>query len=573
MEIILFLLPLLTALGLFFIKGLDILFCGKFLLIMWGASAIAYYTMKRHRKLATEYVSSYGTLARHHDKWTEIKKGKRSVPRTDANGKTTYKTEEFTTYIDHPESWELLTNSGTLISISSDYFDFIYRTWQVRSRSTSTTGDNIVGGVRYSQEIDFDDVLDDFRGIDSFTSPLKWKYITITQKHRYINRVKASNSIYNFRKVTEKEANTLGLFDYPSVSYEQDAILGREVDGGEQHTYKLFNAIYEPQNNIHLFVLCFDSDKGIEIAEDQRAYWHGGNRNEFVICLGLKHDEVKWSHAFSWMDDPSLCYRTVEYFRQNPKLDFNAFIEWLRSNLDLWQPKDFDDFKYIDVPLSTSQTTSLFATVGLSCFAFLIGAPDNNNTNGNYGKSIPPETEILANHTPPDSVTETKNKPVAIEAIANERSLKYADIYTKKPDASNDSIICARVLKEIEQNLLAKGFKIQSSKDVEYELKGGEREVHLAKKYEQRDRENKITCSILLEYWGITAVFDREYAVNSIVEDALKAGFTKSSNDLGGYVPTYMTNNGERKRDEGSCRISIDDKNPRKLILAFFNPL
>jgi len=38
----------------------------------------------------------------------------------------------------------------------------------------------------------------------------------------------------------------------------------------------------------------------MSIAQYQENYWVKGNKNELVICIGKKGNEIQWSHAFSW---------------------------------------------------------------------------------------------------------------------------------------------------------------------------------------------------------------------------------------------------------------------------------
>lgn len=130
-------------------------------------------------------------------------------------------------------------------------------------------------------------------------------------------------------------------------------------------------------------MIFFDSSThGVEIAEKQRSYWKGGNKNEFVVCLGISKGIVEWCHAFSWMDEPVLSVKIEDYFRTNPTLDLMALHRWLREHIGDWKRKQFSDFKYIRVELNTLQYWSLFAlTIAANATAVYFLVDDVCKTN------------------------------------------------------------------------------------------------------------------------------------------------------------------------------------------------
>ena len=212
--------------------------------------------------------------------------------------------------------------------------------------------------MRFGQSYSFQDILDDYQ---SSANPLldadfRSRFFPLTEEHAYENKVRNSHSIFKFEDISKKHAKELGLFDYPPVKHNfQECILGRQFSEDVHRQYEMFNAWFGFQHQMHVFILCFDAAKGMGIAEKQRAYWEGGNRNEFVVCLGLDGDTVRWCHAFSWMDEPVLSVKAEAYFREHEQLDLSAFCTWLQENVNLWKRKDFRDFNYLSVSLSTTQ--------------------------------------------------------------------------------------------------------------------------------------------------------------------------------------------------------------------------
>ena len=55
------------------------------------------------------------------------------------------------------------------------------------------------------------------------------------------------------------------------------------------------------------------------------------------------------------MDEPVLSVKAEAYFREHEQLDLSAFCTWLQENVSLWKRKDFRDFNYLSVSLSTTQ--------------------------------------------------------------------------------------------------------------------------------------------------------------------------------------------------------------------------
>ena len=87
----------------------------------------------------------------------------------------------------------------------------------------------------------------------------------------------------------------------------------------------------------------------------------------------MDQDKVDWCHTFSWMDQPTLGVKVEGYFLENNTPDMMHFSNWLGQNLDLWKRKEWKDFKYLGLKLSTTQQILLFiAACGLSYLAYYL---------------------------------------------------------------------------------------------------------------------------------------------------------------------------------------------------------
>ena len=137
-----------------------------------------------------------------------------------------------------------------------------------------------------------------------------------------------------------------------------------------------------------MFVLIF-YNKDMEIATKQRAYWCGGNKNEFIVCLGVDSisNNVQWCYPFSWQDTPILETKVKSFYNQNPKLNLTKLGEFIETNIhNSWKRKSFEDFKYLDIDLTQNQYMWLFLFIILYNIGISIYVVMNNYTNDNSEK-------------------------------------------------------------------------------------------------------------------------------------------------------------------------------------------
>lgn len=148
-------------------------------------------------------------------------------------------------------------------------------------------------------------------------------------------------------------------FDAPCIlSYQCGyGIVGDDVKA----LFRKFNARIASQWEMRLYVLLFPAEKGIAISEKQRAYWQGGNKNEFVVCIGMDAaGKEEWSRTFSWADEQEIETQTSQWLMTNPNLDWRRFYDWLKWHLRDWRRKEFKDFDYINVNLPLWQLLAIF---------------------------------------------------------------------------------------------------------------------------------------------------------------------------------------------------------------------
>lgn len=305
------------------------------------------------RTHSVEYLGSLVKDINYEAPWTEIQHY--TVTRRDSRGNT-YTTVQ-TRYVYHPELYYFHTTRGSRIGTDAAFYREVTGRWGVRPRTVSWSGARIKGGVRYGEEAVMPPEAEGLAPDDT-------RRVSVTEKHRYSNRIKNSNSIFRFLKIDRKKASEMGLYEYPKISrHDAPCILSADlpVDFAVREKFRRFNGYHAPKAQMRLYMLVFRAEQGVGIAEFQRAYWHGGNKNELVVCLGMTPDsKVKWARAFSWADNQQLEVDAADWLMRHPDMDWDAFYEWFAGRFHTWERKRFADFRYISVSLPLWQVLTVY---------------------------------------------------------------------------------------------------------------------------------------------------------------------------------------------------------------------
>jgi hypothetical protein len=318
-------------------------------------SELLIYMIIRRASRKAEYLGAYSIRVEYHEDWTERVVTTESY--TDSQGRT--QTRQRVRYVHHPEEWHMIMNTGRDERISQSTYEQCRSRWRTEGIPFRPPHINCVrggGGLAYSWD-----------GVYEHAA-------TCTYKGLYVNYITNSHSLFRHSKPNLGEQEELGLIDYPKFSSNDldiDPVLisgklkGIESDPYHQRAIQLINGVYGSRHQIHVFVLLFDGTLGVETALRQKAHWEGGNKNEFVLCLGVIPDQenghkVAWCEPFLWCDIPRLETASKSWFIENPTLDLCAYAAWLRENLGLWKRKEFKDFKYLGVRLSPGRKALVF---------------------------------------------------------------------------------------------------------------------------------------------------------------------------------------------------------------------
>jgi len=234
---------------------------------------------------------------------------------TDSDGNTEYCTRYYdcSHQDDVGPSWWAVTNLNEKFDISEKQHDELVQQFGTKKTITDS-----------HDNYDSDDKCVNSKGTKfegkrvgqtSYVYQTRWGGQDETRKayvsrHTYENRVKASDlTIFNIAIVKEEQVDSLGLFRYPehkksnlfgkTNGLEYPTILGGNISKQTQENFRRLNGKFGVSNQLRLWILIFENQP-MSIAQYQENYWVKGNKNELVVCIGKKGNEIQWSHAFSW---------------------------------------------------------------------------------------------------------------------------------------------------------------------------------------------------------------------------------------------------------------------------------
>lgn len=265
-------------------------------------------------KSAVTYTEYYGeTIVSVYEEepynYWQVETCTRSYPcGTDSKGNTQYCTETYdcSHQVDVGPEWYCLTDLGNTYSMSEKYHDelvILYGTQktQISKRKNHDYSDICVSssGTKFQGKR---------VGKYSYVYKTNWNKSENTRKgvftkHKYENRIKSSDlTLFNISIITDDEADSLGLYKYPSKIdiYNCPVFIGYDASIEMHDKYRRLNAKFGPSNQFRLWILVY-KNKPQSIAHLQENYWVKGNKNELILCIGMNdNNEIQWSHAFSW---------------------------------------------------------------------------------------------------------------------------------------------------------------------------------------------------------------------------------------------------------------------------------
>lgn len=243
---------------------------------------------------------------------------------------------------EHPPYWEGVLDSNDVISISEPDYGLYKNLW----------GNNTFIDLHRNYHT---------KNGNEYTSAWNNQIVTIfpyATIHTYKNKVRASNSIFNYSKKDIPE-DMKKMFQRPVDVGTFDVFFnyGVEVSTASENDYlRKINALLGREKEIHCMVFLFSADKYDQtIMNDIRYIWNGPNKNELDIFIGINKDkEVVWCDAMSWCDDTTIHSQIRQAIFELKKYNGMKVVDIIKDMVPkYWSRKHFRDFEYLSVDVPT----------------------------------------------------------------------------------------------------------------------------------------------------------------------------------------------------------------------------
>lgn len=327
------------------------------------AKQVSIYSQTR----ATEYLHTYLVKAQYEEYWSTWVH--QTCTRTVCTGSGKTRSCHTVSYDcshcnEHQPVWTAWDNMGRSYNISQRHFEQLCAIWGKRQFVEMNRSIN----HHFGCGVDGDAYVTTYDGVFEHIQP-------VTRTHDYENRLQASKSVFNFQKVDKKDVVNYHLANYIK-NFDQfnfDPIFGT-INPISSHRLMLWNALIGYNKQVNMNIIIF-KNQSIQAAEMQRSFWKGGNKNEFILCLGLNNDnKITWTKVISWTENE---YLKIEVERIVGAMNYNLndIIDTMAVHVNKeYKRKEFKDFKYLSIeptPMATFVCflITIILTVGLAIFS------------------------------------------------------------------------------------------------------------------------------------------------------------------------------------------------------------
>ena len=279
----------------------------------------------------TEYWGGCLTQADYYEAWNELVTYTETY--TDSKGRSQTRTRTRVDY--HPPQWKITDTNGCVISINQGTFESLCQRFGNRQ---------------------FTDLRRNYHTNDGDLFTARWNgseatLMPVTTSHSYENRVAVSDSVFHFPEVNPKD---FGLVEYPKIQnyFQCNSIVGpgdASLPLAEQ-ALSCWNAKLGPQKQARIILVVFQNQP-VQAGFDQESYWQGGNKNEFVITIGVDNsNNIVWCHPFSWTEVETLKVETREFVISQKTLHLKNLVDWVAPQVSSnYVRKNFADFNYLSI--------------------------------------------------------------------------------------------------------------------------------------------------------------------------------------------------------------------------------
>ena len=167
--------------------------------------------------------------------------------------------------------------------------------------------------------------------------------VNATSKHSYTNKVVKSSTLYQRKKLSEEELSR--TLDYPDViDHRQRNIQYNtefpSINHAETHL-EYYNGKWGHQKQLKVFIFIteYTSDEDLD---NQVTRLENGNKNEFILVLGVENEQiVNWRFA-TWNRNPNAITELDRYLYEEKPKDALEISKKVTSVLDTnWTRQEF----------------------------------------------------------------------------------------------------------------------------------------------------------------------------------------------------------------------------------------
>ncbi len=311
----------------------------------------------------TEYWNSYVTKIIYYEHWNEYIHRTCSYTTCSGSGKNQSCTTHYydCSYVqDHPEEWDMEDNLGNTYSTD----ELTYNNYKSSK------------GWNNNHFLDLNNRGYTIYGNGYFTNYNQdtLKVISVTEPHSYDNKVKVAKSIYKFETITKEDVKSLGLFEYPTKynKFDYPYIQGDKNDAAK-NLMRYYNGMYGHSKKVHFMILVF-KNKPNSYAFKQEAYWKRGNKNEFILCIGLDTTQnvIEWTKVISWEKNERLKIDVEEDVTNMHSYNLVNIVKYTGDKVSKnFEKRSFKEFNYLTVEpplweIITTYIVTFLLTIGLS---------------------------------------------------------------------------------------------------------------------------------------------------------------------------------------------------------------
>lgn len=284
------------------------------LLACWVAGCVS------KNSLIADYedIGGHLTQVRYYEDWNELQARTRIVGNVPV-------THYVTVY--HPAEWRAYSSLGQVWDIGQAEYERLASLW----------GEPSFSDLHRDYDTDDGDMwFVNWNGDDDTMQPC-------CMRREYDNRTLASPSVFKF---TAPEGEWDVYHRNRWEHYDVVTLLG-PCSPEERRALQITNA---KLSSTRIWVLVY-MNQPRAIAAAQEAAWHGGARNDAVLCVGVDEERsLQWAEIFGWSDSEQFMVELRNQALDQEILDVLPIAEWaLEHAPQEFIPKDFSEFDYLEI--------------------------------------------------------------------------------------------------------------------------------------------------------------------------------------------------------------------------------